>query len=47
MQQSKDYLMRKIERLSVLLIGLIEKISGSKSENTQDDLDKVSQALKG
>jgi hypothetical protein len=47
MQQSKDYLMREIERLSVLLIGLIEKISGSKSENTQDDLDKVSQALKG
>ncbi|EMY82632.1 hypothetical protein pgond44_00870 [Psychroflexus gondwanensis ACAM 44] len=47
MQQSKDYLMREIERLSVLLIGLIEKISGSKSENTQDDLDEVSQALKG
>lgn len=47
MQQSKDYLEREIERLSVLLIGLIEKISGSKSENTQDDLDEVSQALKG
>ena len=47
MQQSKDYLMREIERLSVLLIGLIEKISGSKSENTQDELDEVSQALKG
>jgi hypothetical protein len=47
MQQSKDYLMREIERLSVLLIGLIEKISGSKSENTQDYLDEVSQALKG
>jgi hypothetical protein len=46
MQQSKDYLMREIERLSVLLIGLIEKISGSKSENTQDNLDEVSQALK-
>ena len=47
MQQSKDYLEREIERLSVLLIGLIEKISGSKSENTQDNLDEVSQALKG
>jgi len=47
MQQSKDYLEREIERLSVLLIGLIEKISGSKSENTQDELDEVSQALKG
>jgi hypothetical protein len=47
MQQSKDYLEREIERLSVLLIGLIEKISGSKSGNIQDDLDEVSQALKG
>lgn len=46
MQQSKDYLEREIEKLSQMLMGLIEKISGLSPNYNNDEIDEVNHALK-
>jgi len=38
MQHSKDYLEREIEKLSLMLIGLIEKVTGLSSNTASDEL---------
>lgn len=45
MQQSKDYLLRDIEKLSQMLIGLIDKITGINSNTTSDVLEVIDTAL--
>lgn len=45
MQQSKDYLLREIEKLSQMLIGLIDKITGINSNTTSDVLEEIDTAL--
>ena len=41
MQQEKDYLQREIQKLTILLTRLISKISGSDSENIENDLQQT------
>lgn len=45
MQQSKDYLEREIEKLSVLLISLIQKVTGLSSNSVSDELDEIDTSL--
>ena len=46
MEQSKDYLEREIEKLGLVLAGLIEKISSLSPNQANDEIDEVNQALK-
>lgn len=45
MQQSKDYLEREIEKLSMLLISLIQKVTGLSSNSVSDELDEIDTSL--
>jgi hypothetical protein len=45
MQHSKDYLLRDIEKLSLMLIGLVEKVRGSNANTTSEELEEINTAL--
>jgi len=47
MQQSKDYLEREIEKLSLMLVSLIEKVTGLNANTASDELDKIDTTLQG
>lgn len=47
MQQSKDYLEREIEKLSLMLVSLIEKVTGLNANTASDELDKINTTLQG
>ncbi|MBZ9652189.1 hypothetical protein [Psychroflexus montanilacus] len=47
MQHSKDYLEREVEKLSLMLISLIEKVMGLNANTTSDELDEIDATLQG
>lgn len=47
MQQSKDYLEREVEKLSLMLISLIEKVMGLNANTASDELDEIDATLQG
>lgn len=47
MQQSKDYLEREIEKLSLMLVSLIEKVTGLNANTASDELDEIDTTLQG
>ncbi|SDG46078.1 hypothetical protein [Psychroflexus sediminis] len=47
MQQSKDYLEREIEKLSLMLISLIEKVTSLNSNSASDELNEIDTTLHG
>jgi hypothetical protein len=46
MEVEKDFIKREIQRLTLLLSALIEKISGLSSKNTKSGIEEVNKALK-
>ena len=47
MQHSKDYLEREIEKLSLMLISLIEKVTGLNANTASDELDEIDATMQG
>lgn len=45
MQHSKDYLLRDIEKLSQMLVSLIEKVRGSNANTSSEELEEINTVL--